>query len=304
MKSAGRTSLPQAIRRQLVVKPLPKNMLPGRHDGRRSARAIDLHEKYKNNHFVTYVDAAKQNDQWYTVSVVTGGGQITNTASVHVPSAVEAEETAIALAMTSASTRTILSDSKRAIINFSKGSINNRAARILKNCQPDKPIELVWVPAHSGNPGNEEAHRVARGLTNREARLSDPDFPGEAPTSFNDITNFYKSDRRIYPSPDEDLTRAQATILRRIQTYSFLGPHRLALITCGSVNPICQNCSAQELATQNHVLCGCDGFSPPKMLLLARSRSAWEELIKTPIKEKQLAIAAWAERVAARVEPP
>lgn len=304
MDSAGRTSLPQAIRRQLVVKPLPKNMLSGRHDGRRSARAKDLYEKYKNNQFVAYGDTAKQNDQWYTVSVVTGEGQIINTASVRVPSAVEAEETAIALAMTSASARTILSDSKRAIINISKGSINIRAARILKNCQRDKIIELLWVPAHSGNPGNEEAHRVARGLTNREARLSDPVYPGEAPTSFNDITNIYKSERRVYPPPDETLTRAQATILRRIQTDSFPSPHRLALITCGSVNPICQNCSAQELATQNHILWGCEGFPPPRTLLPARSRSTWEELIKTPIKETQLAIAAWAERVAAHVEPP
>ncbi|KAL1471959.1 hypothetical protein MTO96_039636 [Rhipicephalus appendiculatus] len=53
MDSAGRTSLPQMIRRQLVLKPLPKNMPPGRHDGRRSARAKDLHEKYKTNQFVT-----------------------------------------------------------------------------------------------------------------------------------------------------------------------------------------------------------------------------------------------------------
>ncbi|KAH8041929.1 hypothetical protein HPB51_019629 [Rhipicephalus microplus] len=34
-------------------------------------------------------------------------------------------------------------------------------------------------PDHSDNPGNKEAHRVARTLTNREARLADPFCPGE-----------------------------------------------------------------------------------------------------------------------------
>lgn len=94
--SAGRTALSGAVKRQLVIKPLPKNILPGRHDKRRSATAKGLQERYQNNQRTAYVDAAKQNNQNYVVSVVTGEGRILNAATIRIPSTVEAEETTIA----------------------------------------------------------------------------------------------------------------------------------------------------------------------------------------------------------------
>lgn len=188
--SVRRTPLPQITRQQLIIKPVPKNMLPGRHDNRSAARAKELWDKYKGDHSVAYVDAAAQGNRKYVVSVVTESGLILNAATVEAFSALEAEESAIAHAITNESVSTIVSDSKSAILNCSKGTISKTTQQILRNYnhsfyQSDRLINLVCVPAHSGNPGNEEAHRIARGLTNREARHSDSDSPGGAVATYN-----------------------------------------------------------------------------------------------------------------------
>lgn len=53
------------------MKPIPKNMLPGRHEGRRSARARVLQNKYQNEKAAVNVDAAEHNEQLYVMGVVT-----------------------------------------------------------------------------------------------------------------------------------------------------------------------------------------------------------------------------------------
>ncbi|KAG0418347.1 hypothetical protein HPB47_004936 [Ixodes persulcatus] len=83
----------------------------------------------------------------------------------------QAEEAAIALALaTTPRPRTIISDSKAAILNYAKGYVSTPAQAILRTlkAQPlESAVSLVWTPAHSGLCGNELAHSTARGFTTR-----------------------------------------------------------------------------------------------------------------------------------------
>lgn len=76
--------------------------------------------------------------------------------------ATEAEELAIALAITQRGTRVIVSDSKSAIKNYDMGRISATAAKVLRQGPvPAEQISLMWSPAHQGLKGNEKAHSIA-----------------------------------------------------------------------------------------------------------------------------------------------
>ncbi|KAH6919406.1 hypothetical protein HPB50_029606 [Hyalomma asiaticum] len=53
-----------------------------------------------------------------------------------------------------------------------RGAWRSTAANILKNTTHSYTIQLLLVPAHAGNPRNEVARLVARGLINREVDTS------------------------------------------------------------------------------------------------------------------------------------
>ncbi|KAH6936131.1 hypothetical protein HPB50_013556 [Hyalomma asiaticum] len=65
----GESPEEQARTAQVIIKPVPKNMLPERHNNGRVARAKELWDEYKGNHSVAYVDASLQGNRKYAEPV-------------------------------------------------------------------------------------------------------------------------------------------------------------------------------------------------------------------------------------------
>ncbi|KAM7311591.1 uncharacterized protein ISCGN_008498 [Ixodes scapularis] len=111
--------------RALIEALKDKNMNPTFHIQRRKARAEALHKLYAGRPDVYFVDAANYSEHRdrYALAVVDGTGRIVVMASVKEDSPTRAEEAAIGLALNHASEslRTIICDSKTAILGFSSG---------------------------------------------------------------------------------------------------------------------------------------------------------------------------------------
>ncbi|KAH7959066.1 hypothetical protein HPB49_008015 [Dermacentor silvarum] len=180
-----REEVSKQVARRLVVLPLPRNVHPDRNKERRVARARALAETYADDAKAVYVDAAKhqRKPKTYVAAVVRAtDGNVLNACSVRATSAEQAEEAAIALALSGIpEATTILSDSRTAIANFGRGSVGTPAASLLPRAK-STTTHLRWFPAHVGViPGgaanrNEEADVVARELAYRAA----PPRPSEA----------------------------------------------------------------------------------------------------------------------------
>lgn len=116
--------------------------------------------------------------------MVTGHGEPITAATIKTASGVEAEKAAITLAILDKSSNYTLSDSKRAVTNFMMGFFGLIAANILKIAKHSNTIQLLWVPAHAGDAGNEAVHLVARGLKNQEVDHSAMDHLQEGITTY------------------------------------------------------------------------------------------------------------------------
>lgn len=283
----------------LYIKPLPKNMHPIHHEDRRKARAKALHVKYGKYNGAVYVDVAEYRDKdAFAIAVVDGRGRLIASGSVKTRSPETAEEAAIALAITSSNADLIFSDSKTAIRNLARGRISVTAARLLNRAtgRGTTEAEIVWVPAHSGNPGNETAHMNARGFV---SRVGEPDVPGRSTrdglVSFHDITNHFKLERRIYPPPDKQLVKAQECVWRRLQTRCFFNPYVLSKIY-PDIQPECKWC--QELATYDHILWSCSIAPPPADIMRDPSLEQWEAVLASSDPVVQTRAVEWATQVA------
>lgn len=183
-------------------------------------------------------------------------GNVKIAASIQAPSATQAEEMAIALAITIPTTTTILSDSKSAITNYARGNVCAAAAHILSQIRErNLAIYLKWFPAHMGphisgkgnTNHNETAHAAARDLTNRTAAEVDTDTSEsynaskEPMNTYSEIVTWYRLSRRTMPPPHPGLTRAEAVLYRQLQTHSVLTP-ALARYVCpeGYETDICR----------------------------------------------------------------
>ncbi|XP_075550102.1 uncharacterized protein LOC142583500 [Dermacentor variabilis] len=111
-------SLPTGVCSRLVIKPMAKNMLPGRHDRRRQLKAQALDVTYSADEPAMYVDAAKCDSNTYVVCLATPTTTLISAATVRTHFSTASEEVAIALAIADLRTCTVLSDSKQAIQNF------------------------------------------------------------------------------------------------------------------------------------------------------------------------------------------
>lgn len=164
--------------------------------------------------------------------VANAAGQVTTALTVRTTSTEAAEEAAIALAITTGKDAiTILTDSQAACRSYQRGRISKTALQILKNTAHIPETRLIWIPGHESLEGNEAAHAAARALIHRAITI-EGQTPLAAPKTeplvrYADILIYYRQGRRTFPTPHSQLTRAEATTLRRLQTNTY--PHRTLL---------------------------------------------------------------------------
>ncbi|XP_077560639.1 uncharacterized protein LOC144175440 [Haemaphysalis longicornis] len=272
------TPLPRTLAQRLRIPPLPKHMHPQAHQERRSARATSLTKWHVKDPHAYYVDIAQypqQPDTYVAAVLASDTGILQTSGSIQCKTPTQAEELAIALALTLPKCRTVLSDSKTAILNFATNNVNNTTARICSTISSGPNITIKWFPAHAGQldtgPNrNEEADMEAHALTSRGSpprssihpapRSNDDEY---SITSYGDILQWYRTNRCLFPPPHRDLTRKEATTLRQIQAQAIWTPV-LARHICPAVytTDICQQCQ-QARATQRHLLWNC---TPPDRL--------------------------------------
>ena len=153
-----------------------------------------------------------------------------------------------------------MSDSQRAIRQFAKGRVSPQAARILRGYAPaTSPIKLIWTPAHSSLPGNEEAHSAARGLIDRAGLTLDPSTTSLAGrdglVTFRDVLDHYAGGRARYPPAHAALDKASTVAWRRLQTNSYPNPSMLHKWYPDHHSPKCKLCGAK--ANLRHMLWEC-----------------------------------------------
>ncbi|XP_070380660.1 uncharacterized protein [Dermacentor albipictus] len=262
------------------------------------ARAKTLTEQHAQDPHARYVDAAEYKREGFAVVVVAAAtGTKTTAASVRCTNATDAEEVAIALAITEAECRTVLSDSRNAVRNFAKGRICVPAAAIIGKLQlkdRGSTVRIKWFPAHAGecssSPNhNETAHSAARALTFRAPESDRSVWWFETKdrlTSYAEVTKCYRLARRTMPPPHPALSREEAVILRQIQTASLLAPAMLHVLH-PELYPsgLCGVCAAGP-ADQWHIMWDCARFPTA-----ATSRTYPPELqgaLQSADKESQL----------------
>lgn len=312
-----KVGIPRRIRERIVVMPLPKNMHPTHHIGRRNRRAQDLEKKFGNSKDTVYVDAARYDcHRGFAVAITDHVGTCVTSATIGTEETEAAEEAAIALAIATTDAEVIIGDSQAAIRNYASGRISREAARILqiheRNICRKNDSFLVWTPAHTDPPlaGNATAHAAARGLTRRAATPADsPDVShtstamrewtwGDRMTTFRDITQHYRLNRCKYPPPHAKLNKKQQVAWRQLQTHTYPNPVILRLCYPGIyTSDACKACGAR--ATLQHMLWKCTGNaqqSPtnPVDMAVSNREARWEAALLSHDLADQL----WAVRQA------
>lgn len=97
----------------------------------------------------------------------------------------EAEEVAIALAITQTTAITVITDCQAACRSYAGGAVFATALRFLSKTPPSRTVRIVWTPVHSDLPGNDTAHALARALTNRASEEEHSPTPIE---TYQEIT--------------------------------------------------------------------------------------------------------------------
>lgn len=220
-------SIAPNIKENITVAPIPRNMHPEHHKGRRTARAMALHRAYGNDLDTFYTDAACYPDiTAKVVAVADWRGEALLSATIRTDNCTEAEECAIALAISAQPPDKIihiLTDSQQACRNYAQGRISPIAHKMLHKKQNIPLVHLVWTPGHASLPGNERVHAAARGLT-LQAPVEDqsnPDKVETIPLTYTHILQHHRLSRRTFPPPHVKLNRADAAAWRQLQTNTF-----------------------------------------------------------------------------------
>ncbi|XP_065310032.2 uncharacterized protein [Dermacentor albipictus] len=205
------------------------------------------------------------------------------------------EGAAIALALAQPKVGRIVTDSQKAYNNYRNGWVSLAAVDILKSKRdvPERKVEFIWTPAHSGLEGNELAHQFAREMEHR-VEEGEP----QPILSYRDITNYYKTERRRYPDPHKSLSREQQAIYRQIQAGSFPHPYLQNKMYPERYEEDCNFCKTQ-LGTLQHVIGVCDFIKAilpplnyPATIPLPSSTltERWETLLTSTALEDQLVL--------------
>lgn len=219
--------LDREIRARICVAPIPKNMSPKYHGGRREARVRALRRSFEGKPDVYYTDASYSGCGIH-IAVATCQERVVG-ASVKTACTATAEATAVALALKDAECRgtsaAVITDSQAACRLFLSGAVPRAVIRIIGNklCNFHS---LTWCPAHEGMEGNTRVDRLARVLNIRAADQPRRDFP----TTARDILEQQREERREFGRPHPKLTRRQAMDWRRLQTNTYPNLHKLRQI--------------------------------------------------------------------------
>lgn len=266
------------IARRIIVPPLPRNVDPERNVERRSARARALARTYNEDEGAVFVDAAKHRERADTFVVVVlkaTSGELLNAGSVRAATARQAEEAAIALALTLPGTRTVLSDSKSAISNFARGTVCRSTARLLSRIREGaaNSTSIRWFPAHAGRElpnghhnRNEEADAAARVLatcrTAPPASTEPRKTPGRKQTTTTTKTQGSPSSPTAKCSGGTDAKEG----LFRLHTPACPGRRRCS---CGSYRP--RPCSRQRW----RATCARNSTSEPSAVCVRECPRTW-----------------------------
>lgn len=282
--------LPEAWRSAVRVRPIPKNMHPDLHPGRRQARSQAHESIYGNRLDVAYTDASSYPGGQHKVATVTTKSALITCASINTTSTQIAEELAIALALIHTKSAVILTDSQAACRSFLAGRVAPPTVRILSQHQPQRNVALVWTPAHCTLTGNNFAHHQACALSSQAPEEQAESTPL---VTFQDITQYYRLDRQQFPQPHSKLSKLEETTLRRIQTNTFVHPIRLHHMFPTQFPAQCTFCS--KPGTLVHILLECahnpdlPPFHSPLPL-----HELWENLITSDHLDVQQLLASRA----------
>ncbi|KAG0421312.1 hypothetical protein HPB47_002787 [Ixodes persulcatus] len=290
-------NLPREVRKHLLVSPLPKNMHPEYHDARRRDRCKHLHERYHQDLGAVYTDAADHATNPAMTMVVTNSqGVLLSGGSIATTSTEDAEETAIALALTLPNATTIISDSMRAVQNYARGCISRFAVRIHGDFVPTDTVSIVWAPAHSSLPGNDFAHNTVRELAYRAAgdRESGLTLYKDVLNTYQEITQAYRLARKRYPAGHKFLSKAQEHTWRRLQTNTYPHPTIYSHIYPDRYTGICKFCP--QPANLTHMKWGCPNL--PKRYGNVETMEQWDTLMCSSDPVVQAAACEWAAEAA------
>ncbi|KAG0427851.1 hypothetical protein HPB47_025138 [Ixodes persulcatus] len=225
------------------------------------------------------------------VAVVTDGHKYLTSASVPRGTAKETEELAIALALTQTKASTIITDSQEACRSFQSGWVAPVTLLILENKAPDRQVDIVWTPAHSSMRGNEHAHLTARDLAHQATEKTLEPTPL---TTYQEITQHYRLNRRTLPAPNPSLTRSQETTLRLLQSNTFPHPIRMLLLFPTQFNAQCQFCNQPGTPETHHM--GVRQQHRHVTPFPSPTPEQWETLLSSSLPQDQLLLVEKADR--------
>ncbi|KAG0427990.1 hypothetical protein HPB47_025010 [Ixodes persulcatus] len=204
--------------------------------------------------------------------------KIVASCSVRTTEPEVAEEVAIALALKLQDAKIVVSDSQMAIRQYAKGRISPVTLRVLGDPEKTAKVKLIWTPAHSSLPGNEEAHDAARGLTRRA---------GATLVTFRDTLDYYDGERMRYPPAHPSLDKRQE-----------VAPVQLSRWYPDRYKGDCQLCGAR--ATLHHIVWECSRLDRTAQPLLKKipNQESWEALLLCTDLKVQEQVVRLAEDVA------
>lgn len=249
-QTGEKTDVPKKVREALDIPLLPRHMHLEHDVERRAARTRALRKQLKNAEGVVYVDAARYGEgrDAMAAAVVDKQSKIVASCSVRTPEPEVGEDVAIALTIRTQQVKIVVSDSQTVIRSFAKGRISPVTRRMLGDLATHHRLKLIWTPAHSSLPSDEEANDMARGFTRRAGITSESSRESwsgrDRLVTFPDILD-HSRERLRYPPAQLSLNGKQATAWRRLQTDSYPSPAKLSRWYADRYKSECKLCGGR-----------------------------------------------------------
>ncbi|XP_049524300.1 uncharacterized protein LOC119453712 [Dermacentor silvarum] len=300
-------TIPRHIQDRYHIAPIPRNMDPNLHSGRRKARAQYIEKTFRFDTTARFMDAAMYGTKKKgAVAVVCDRrGHVTSSASTRPCTITEAEELAIALAIRegqhASKPLTILTDSQQACRNFLQGRIARPAAQVLaqipkEDTDGNTVITIIWIPGHAAIMGNLYADRAAREFAyNRALITPTADDPDPVDPEYSAILNYHRGSRLRYPPPHRILKTEDAAAWLRLQTGTYTNLHLLHRLHPTAYRDECPWCGATP--TLYHITWECT-LHNIEHHDTNTTREQWEAVLSSSALDDQLKLIQRAEKMA------